>query len=84
MRSDRVGSWPHSLVVVALAPAADRAQQRLGVLAEQREQAELLVARREALAYLPRRGDVDRLLLGRLAADQLHGTLDGGVDRGRR
>ena len=55
------------------------------VLSEQREQAaELLVARGQPVSHLPGRGDVDRHLLWRLAADQLHGALDGEVDRGRR
>ena len=72
------------LVVVATAAAADRVEQRLGVLSEQREQAELLVARGQPVRHLPGSGDVDGHLLRRLAADQLHGALDGRVDRGRR
>ena len=63
------------LVVVAAAAAADRVEQRLGVLTEQREQAELLVARGQPVRHLPGSGDVDRLLLGRLAADELHRAL---------
>ena len=71
------------LVVVPAAATADRVEQRLGILSEEREQAELLVARRQPVRHLPGSGDVDGRLLGRLATDELHRALDGRVDRGR-
>src|SRR4029078_13645326 len=39
--------------VVAVVSRTDRAQQRLGLLAEERDQDEFLLARREALGLLP-------------------------------
>ena len=54
-------------LVAARAPA-DRLQQRLGLLAEEREQQQLLLARGEAFRLVAQRLEVDRrLLLGRAA-----------------
>ena len=54
--------------LVAARALADRPQQPLGVVAEQREQQQLLLARGEALRALAQRVEVDRLLGVRLAA----------------
>ncbi len=72
--ADRVG---------AARAAADRLQQRLGLVAEEREQQQLLLARGKALRPLSERFDVDRL--GRsVVAEQLDRTLERVVDRPRR
>ena len=58
IRSERPGSAAR-LLLIATAAAADRVEQRLRILAEQREQAELLVTRGRAVPHLPRQRRVD-------------------------
>ena len=58
-------------------------QERLGLVAEERKQQELLLACGEALRPLPERFDVDRLGR-RVVAEQLDRALERVVDRSRR
>ena len=78
---DAAGGQP----LVACGAAADRLEQRLGVVAEEREQQQLLLARgqpaRLRAQLLERRR---RLRLVPLRGEQLHGTLDDRVDLPRR
>src|SRR5205809_644208 len=62
---------------------ADRAQERLGLLTEEREQQQLLLARRKPLSLVAQCLQIDRgLLLGRVAP-QLDRARERRVDRGR-
>ena len=71
--------------VLAGRAAADRAQERLGVLAEQREQEQLLLARGEALGFVAQLGEVrHRLLLRQVAGNELDRAQNAFVDRRRR
>ena len=65
---------------------ADRLQQRLGLLAEHREQHEILLGRRKALRRLANVVHARRVVLecGRLAREQLDRTPHAGVDLTRR
>src|SRR5207248_2143190 len=65
--------------LVPTGPAADRLQQRLGLLAEQRQQEQVLLARGEILGLLADRFQLGgRLLLGR-SAQERDRPLDGRV-----
>ena len=71
-------------LLAARAPA-DRSQQRLGVLAEEREQEQLLLARGETLGLVAELGQVRRrLFLGQVAGDEVDRAADAFVDRDRR
>ena len=72
--------------VLARVAAADRAQQRLRLLAEQREQDELLLARREAFRLLRARPrpSAGRRPAARRRSSERDGACDGRVDRARR
>ena len=79
------GRQPGRLRVVPAPSRPHRAEQRLRLVAVEREQEQLLLARRQPLGVLAEL--VERLRLGRLVqavAEQLHGSLDGRVDLGRR
>ena len=71
-------------IVTRLPAPTDRVQQRLRSLAEQRQQEQLLLARRQALRLFPHVVEID---LGSCAVvagrDEPTGP-NGGVDRGRR
>ena len=84
-RSARVGS-SGGLALRAAAAAADRAEERFGRLAEEREQEQLLLAGGEAFGRLADLVQVDRRLEHRLvAAHEPDGAQDCVVDlRGRR
>src|SRR5207237_10325178 len=71
--------------LVPLRAPADRLQQRFGLVAEEREQEQLLLARGELLRLDAQLLEVDRLLLGgRTAGDELHRAAHRGVDRAGR
>ena len=81
----RLVDFPAEQRVVAARAVPDRLQERLGLLAEEREQEQLLFARGEPGRVVPDRVEVGRRLLwrGRLG-DERDGTLDGRVDLARR
>ena len=72
--------------LLAARALANRAQERLGLFPEQREQQELLLARREPFRLVANVVQFDRLVLGlRLSCDQGNGSPDRFVDLpGRR
>ncbi len=67
--------------LVAARALADRTQQRLRLLTEEREQQQLFLARREPVGVLPQRVQIDRRL--GLAAEVLDGASECGIDRSR-
>ena len=80
----RLVDVPTEQRLLAARAVADRAQERLGLVTEERQQEQLLLARREALRVLANVVELERLLdfLVR-AGDERDGTLDGRVDRSR-
>ena len=70
---------------LAARAVADRAQERLGLVAEEREQEQLLLARGKTLRLVAHVVEVDRSLLRSVAGDERDGALDRRVDLpGRR
>ena len=63
---------------------ADRAQQRLGLFAEEREQQQLLLTRRKPFGIRPQLLEVDRRLLLVPDADELDGSPKRRIDRSGR
>src|SRR5438552_3968898 len=63
------------------APGSGRLGQRLRVRAEEGQEEELLLARREPAGVVAERFQVGALLRRRSVGDQLDGTPDGRVDR---
>ncbi len=73
------------LVGVAARTAADAEEQTLRVLAEESEQEQLLLARRDALRLFAHLAETRRDILLRFrVVRELHGALHGRVDRSRR
>src|SRR5579862_78555 len=69
---------------LAARPLSDRAEQRLGLAAVEREQQQLLLARGEPVRVVAQGFEVGLGLFVRTVAEQLDGPLEPRVDRGRR